>query len=138
MQVLGFVRQVKVVLYRFLKSFIYAVSGIAYCVKTQRNMRLHLLAATAVLIFSFHINLPAGNLVLVFFAMFGVVIAEMFNTSVESLADAFTKEYHGKVKIAKDVAAGAVLLAAVNALVTGYLILWPYFYSMVKLYLNRF
>ena len=125
-------------LYRFVKSFIYALSGIVHCIKTQRNMRLHLLATTVVLVFSFHINLPAGNLVLVFFAMFGVVIAEMFNTSVELLADAFTKEYHGKIKIVKDVAAGAVLLAAVNALVTGYLILWPYFYSMVKAYLEIF
>ena len=124
-------------LYRFLKSFIYAVSGIAHCIKTQPNMRFHLLVATAVLSLSLYVHLPAGDLALVFIAIFGVIVAEMFNTSVESLADAFIKEYHSKVKTAKDVAAGAVLLAAVNALVIGYLILWPHFYLMVKTYLDR-
>lgn len=108
-----------------LESFNCAFEGIIHAFQTQRNMRLHFLAAAIVLILSLWIPLNKIEVMLLFFTIALVVMAEMFNTAIEAAIDLITQEYHPLAKVAKNVAAGAVLIASVNAVVVGYLIFYP-------------
>ncbi len=100
-------------------SLSYAIAGIVYVLKTQRNMRVHFTVAIAVLFFSSFFNLSNFELLAVFFAIVLVILSEMVNTAIESTVDILTEEYNSKAKIAKNVAAGAVLIAALNSVVIG-------------------
>jgi diacylglycerol kinase (ATP) len=108
-----------------VSSFGYAFAGLGYCLRTQRNFRIHLsiglLGSIAGLLF---------GLSLLEWAVFGVMVvtvlaAEMVNTMVEALVDLVTSEYHPLAKVAKDVAAGVVLLTAIGSVVVGTLIFLP-------------
>ncbi len=107
---------------KLVDSFNYAVSGIIYTLKTQRNMRIHYVAAILVLFLSLFLNFTKIELVLLFFTISLVIISEMINTAIEKTIDLYTKDYHPLAKIAKNVAAGAVLIAAVNAIIVAYLL----------------
>jgi diacylglycerol kinase (ATP) len=115
-----------------IESFNYAISGIIYALKTQRNMRIHAVVAILVLAVSSFFNFSSVELLVILFAIALVIITEMINTAIESVVDLVTEEYHALAKIAKNVAAGAVMIAAVNAVGVGYLI----FYRRVD-YLTR-
>ena len=108
-----------------LESFNRAFEGIIYVFRTQRNMKLHFLAAFFILLISLWIPLTKVEVLVLFFAIALVLLAEMFNTAIEVGIDLVTKEYHPLAAIAKNVAAGAVLIAAINAVVVGYLIFFP-------------
>jgi len=86
-------------------------------------MRIHMVVALLVLVASILLNVSRLELVAVFIAITFVLTAEMVNSAVETVVDIVTDEFDSRAKIAKDMAAGAVLLAAVNALVVGYLVL---------------
>ncbi len=105
-------------------SFTWAFAGIVYVLRTQRNMRIHIAAGLGALILA----LVLGVTRLEFIAILGVVslviIAEMFNTALEAAIDATVRHYHPLIKVAKDVAAGAVLVATVNAVVIAYLVFY--------------
>lgn len=103
-------------------SFNHAFEGILYALRTERNIRIHVLAALLILIFSLFFPLNRLELLMLFLSISFVVMAEMFNTAVETVVDAFIDRYHPLAKVAKDVAAGAVLVAALNALLVGYLL----------------
>lgn len=105
-----------------IKSFNYAIDGIIHTLKSQRNMRLHYISATAVLFLALFLNLSRIEMIAVIFAITLVIAAEMFNTAVEKTVDLVTTEYHPLAKIAKDVAAGAVLITGLNAAMVGYLV----------------
>ncbi|NBI07012.1 diacylglycerol kinase [Senegalia massiliensis] len=107
---------------RLIDSFNYAVQGIIYTLKTQRNMRIHFFVMTLILILSLFFNFSKLELLSLFFAISLVIIAEMINTAVEKTIDMFTSEFHPLAKIAKNVAAGAVLVAALNSIMVGYLL----------------
>ncbi|WP_130806632.1 diacylglycerol kinase [Senegalia massiliensis] len=107
---------------RLIDSFNYAVQGIIYTLKTQRNMRIHFFVMTLILILSLFFNFSKLELLSLFFAISLVIIAEMVNTAVEKTIDMFTSEFHPLAKIAKNVAAGAVLVAALNSIMVGYLL----------------
>jgi diacylglycerol kinase (ATP) len=104
---------------RVIQSFKYALEGISYVFSTQNNMRIHLWVAIAVLILSLILDVPAYQLLLVFFAIVFVMCMELINTAIEKTVDLFTSEFHPLAKIAKDVAAGAVLFAAIFAFIIG-------------------
>lgn len=108
-----------------LDSFNYAFDGVLYAFKTQRNMRLHFLAAAVVLILSLFFKLDKAELMILFLVIALVIVTEMINTAVETVVDLITQELHPMAAIAKNVAAGAVLAAAVVAVVVGYLIFFP-------------
>lgn len=110
---------------KFLAGFGYAVDGIFYSLKTQRNMRVHFAAALLVLGLAFYLNLDSRDLLFLVFAITLVIMAEMFNTAIEAAVDLAVSEFHPLARIAKNVAAGAVLVAALNALAVAYLILFP-------------
>jgi len=107
---------------KLIDSFNYAVAGIIYTLKTQRNMKIHFLVAFLILFLSLFLNLSRIELVILLFTISLVIIAEMINTSIEKTIDMFTKEYHPLAEIAKNVAAGAVLVSAINALIVAYIL----------------
>jgi diacylglycerol kinase (ATP) len=105
-----------------LWSFDYAIQGIVYALRTQRNMRLHALAAIVVLIAALFFRIGGLELVALLFAISLVFIAELANTSLEAVVDLAIETYEPMAKIAKDVAAGGVLIASLNAVAVGYVV----------------
>lgn len=106
-------------------SFGHALAGIWHALRTQQNMRIHLTAMLSVVVVGLYLNLDAVRWAVLALTIGMVLVAEMFNTVAEAAMDAATTEFHPLVKIAKDVAAGAVLIAAVVAVIVGLLILGP-------------
>ncbi len=107
-----------------IKAFNAAIEGIIYTFKFERNMKIHYFLAVVVLTASLFLGLKRLEMILLVFAISLVVIAEMFNTAIEKTIDMITDEYHLLAKIAKDVAAGGVLIAALNSAVVGYLLFY--------------
>lgn len=114
------------------KSFKYALEGIVYAIVTERNMRIHFVIALAVMVLSLLLGVNRWEALLLFVAITFVIIAELFNTAIESLVDIATDTYHPLAKIAKDVAAGAVFLSAGLALTIGAVVFLPHFFSLVQ------
>ncbi|MGE5629129.1 MAG: diacylglycerol kinase [Solirubrobacterales bacterium] len=109
---------------KMLDSFNYAIEGIIHSVRTQRNMRLHMLAALVVLTACFFYDLSRIELLIVLITISMVIMAELFNTAIEFAIDSTTNYYHPLVKLAKNAAAGGVLVSAINAVIVGYIIFW--------------
>lgn len=104
---------------RLVRSFGYALEGIAYTIKTQRNMQIHVGAAILALGASWLLQVTWDRVLLVFFSIFLVLILEIVNTAIEATVDLVTAEFHPLAKIAKDAAAGAVLMAAILSFIVG-------------------
>ncbi len=99
-----------------------AFQGVFFAIRHERNMAFHLIAAALALAASLYYQIDRLELLFVFSAIFLVILTEMFNTALEKLVDLQTREYHPLAKIAKSVAAGAVLCAAFFAVVVAYLV----------------
>ncbi|MBN1320665.1 MAG: diacylglycerol kinase [Thermoleophilia bacterium] len=106
-----------------LQSFNNAFQGLVYAVRHQRNMRIHLAVGVIVLIVSILLNLSKLEFVAVLMAVTFVLGAELINSAVEAVVDLMTDEFDPRAKAAKDLAAGMVLVAAVNALAVAYLVI---------------
>jgi diacylglycerol kinase len=113
-----------------LKSFAYALQGVACLVRTQPNARLHLLAAVLVCAAGGIVGLSRADWLWIAVAITLVWCAEAFNTALEQLADALHPQQHPGIGRAKDVAAAAVLLSALGAAVIGMLVFVPHFAGM--------
>ncbi len=107
-----------------INAFNAAIEGIIYTFKSERNMKIHYCVAALVLIGSLFLKLDKLEMLMLFFAISLVIICEMFNTAIEKAIDMVTSEYHPLAKIAKDVAAGAVVIAALNSVVVGYILFY--------------
>lgn len=107
----------------WLESLNCAIEGILYVAKTQRHMRYHFITAVAVLVLSLFLNLSWIEFSLLAFCITLVLFAEVINTAIEVTIDLISEEFHPLARIAKDVAAGAVLLAVTGSLTIGYVIL---------------
>jgi diacylglycerol kinase (ATP) len=105
-----------------LQSFNFAIEGIIHVLRTQRNMRIHFAIAVAVLIAALAVGVRRLELVALLLAISFVLIAEMLNTALEAGIDVATTSFDPLAKLAKDIAAGAVLIATVNAIAVGYLV----------------
>lgn len=105
-----------------IKTFNYAIDGIIYTLKSQRNMKIHYAIAILVLFLTLFLNLSRIEIIAVFFSISLVILSEMFNTAIEKTVDLVTTEYSPLAKIAKDVAAGAVLISALNSIMVAYLV----------------
>lgn len=106
----------------FIEACNNAINGIVYAATTQTNIRKQLVIAVVVMILSLFYGLDTPEFLCLTFAVFFVIFAEMINTAIETVVDLFVDVYHPKAKIAKDVAAGAVVLSASNALIVSYFI----------------
>jgi diacylglycerol kinase (ATP) len=105
-----------------LESFNFAFEGVIHVLRTQRNMRIHFAIAAAVLIAALTLGVDKGELIALLLAISFVLIAEMINTALEAGIDVATTSFDPLAKLAKDIAAGAVLIATVNAVAIGYLV----------------
>jgi diacylglycerol kinase (ATP) len=105
-----------------LQSFNHAFEGLVFAFRNQRNVRVHFGLALLVLVASLFFELSRVELLAVFAAVTFVLVAEMFNTALEAAIDLFTDEHDPRAKVAKDLAAGGVLVAAVNALLVAYFV----------------
>jgi undecaprenol kinase len=109
---------------RFLKSLNYAFSGIRSAFKSERNFRIHLVVMIPVVMLGFYLGLSLQTWALLILSIGFVLVAELFNTAVERLGDETANgKQRQRVKNAKDISAGAVLLSALTALVIGILFL---------------
>jgi diacylglycerol kinase (ATP) len=103
-------------------SFNYAFEGIIHVLRTQRNMRLHFFIAFVVIVVALIVNVTKLELIALLISIAFVLIAEMLNTAIEAAIDIATTSFDPMAKLAKDIAAGAVLIAAANAVAVGYLV----------------
>ncbi|MNI51818.1 Undecaprenol kinase [compost metagenome] len=113
-------------------TFRYALEGIVVSFKTQRNMRVHTVAAVLVILAALFFDLPARDIALLLLVIAFVISAELINTAVEAVVDLVTPEWHQLAKMAKDAAAGAVFIAAGFAVLIGILL----FYEPVAVWLG--
>lgn len=109
-----------------VRSFGFAGHGVWLLVRTQIHFRIHLTAATFVCMLGAYLNITRVEWIALVVVIGAVLIAEGFNTALEFLTDLVSPDYHELAKRSKDVAAGAVLLAALMALAVGFLIFAPY------------
>ncbi len=103
-------------------SFRYAGEGILHCFRTQKHMQIHIGMLVLVLLSGLLLALDTRDMLLLLFCISLVIATEMVNTAIETVVDMVTQTYHPLAKLAKDVAAGAVLIASANAVMAGALI----------------
>lgn len=118
---------------KLLRSFVYALEGLKYTIVTQRNMRFHFIVALGVLLLSLSLPMNKVEVLVLFVAIVLVLFAELINTAIEAVVDMVTKEYHPLAKVAKDVAAGAVLLTAGFAVIIGISVFYPHMDALFTL-----
>lgn len=117
---------------RFIDSVNCAIEGVIHAARTQKQMRYHFLAALLVLIAALFLKVSPLEFALLTVSVCLVLFAELINTALEAIVDMVSPEYHPLAKVAKDVAAGGVLVAAVSAAVMGYLILSKYIFPLYR------
>ena len=105
-----------------IETFNYAFQGVVHALRTHRNMRVHVAIAAAVLIAAIVLGVSKLELIALLISITFVLVAEMINTAIESAIDVATTSFDPMAKLAKAIAAGAVLIAAVNAIAVGYLV----------------
>ena len=105
-----------------LESFNFAFEGVIHVLRTQRNLRIHFAIAAGVLIAAVAVGVARIELIALLIAISFVLIAEMLNSALEAGIDVATTSFDPLAKLAKDIAAGAVLIATVNAVAVGYLV----------------
>lgn len=113
-----------------LWSFNYAIDGIVFALRTQRNMRLHVFAAAAVLVSGVMLDVTRLEMIALLFAIALVLTAELINTAIEATVDLSVDTFEPLAKTAKDVAAGSVLISSIVAAAVGYLV---FFDRLVRL-----
>lgn len=121
---------------KVIRSIGYALEGIGYTIRTQRNMRIHILIALPTLLFSWYLKMPKMELLFVWLCIGIVFSAELMNTAVERLVDLVSPEYHPLAKLTKDAAAGAVLMIAIFCAIAVLILLLPRLYTWALLWIH--
>lgn len=114
----------------FIDACYNAVNGIIYATTTQSNIKKQLIITVIVLILSLFLELTRVEFLILTFAIVLVLLMEMVNTAVETVVDLYVDVYHPKAKIAKDVAAGGVVIASLNSIIVGYFLFFEKIGSM--------
>lgn len=112
---------------RIVDSFNFAIEGLTAALRNEKHMKVHILLAIIVVILAILTNATKVEILIISLSVSFVIITEMINTSVEALVDLISPNRHPLAKLAKDVAAGAVLVSAINALCVGYLLFYDKF-----------
>jgi len=115
---------IKTNLKSFIKSFRYAFVGIISGIKSERNIRFHLCAAFYVIFFMQFYDMSTTRKAVVFLVIGAMISLEMINTSIESIVDLCSPDYHPLAKKAKDISAGAVFCMAITAVVIAVAFFW--------------
>lgn len=116
---------------RFIRSFGFAAQGIAYAFRTQRNLRIHAIAALAALLLAVWLRFSPEELAIVVLLCSAVIAAELINTAIEAAVDVASPMPHPLAGAAKDTAAGAVLVLAVAAVVIGLVLYVPHIWGLL-------
>ncbi len=111
----------------FVAGFFHALHGVIHIVEHERNARIHLMSAIAALLLGVLLKVSDVELAAVFFAVIIVFLAEIFNTAIERTLDLIDIEENPRIKLIKDMSAGAVLVAAFAAALIGIAIFVPAF-----------
>lgn len=119
----------KLEIYSRLKSFQYAFDGWRYVIRTQHNAWIHAIVSVAVFALAFWLRLPPRDWAVLILTAMVVWMGEFINTSLEAVVDMNMPEPHPLAKVAKDVAAAAVLVGAMGAAAIGLLIMGPPLYA---------
>ncbi len=114
-----------------MKSFKHAIDGLKTALKDQPNFVFQFCAALLVIAIGFYFDLTKSDWLIVILTIGFVLAFELTNTAIEEIVNSFTDQVHPAAKKAKDVAAGAVLVAAVTAVVVGLMIFLPYIIRML-------
>ena len=122
---------------KLIDSFNDAIAGLIHSLSTQRNMKIHFALAFIVLFFSNFFNLDRIELLIILFAISLVIVCEMLNTAIEAAIDIFTDQYHPLAKIAKNVAAGAVLVSSINAIVVAYFLFFEKINNLIPFTIDK-
>jgi diacylglycerol kinase (ATP) len=112
-------------MHRLVNSFRYAFAGLIYLLRTQPNARIHLAISGVVVVVGLWIGLPARDWAVIALTIGLVLVTEAFNTALEAVVDLTSPGRHPLARVAKDISAGAVMLAAITAVVVGLLLLGP-------------
>ena len=112
-----------------IKSFQHAFCGILTSFVIGRNIKVHYIAALAAILGSLYFGISKVEFLIILLVSTQVICLEMVNTAIERTVDLVTVEYHLYAKIAKDIAAGAVLVAAIFATIIGGIIFLPYIFK---------
>ena len=112
-----------------IKSFQHAFCGILTSFVIGRNIKVHYIAALAAILGGLYFGISKVEFLIILLLSAQVICLEMVNTAIERTVDLVTSEYHLYAKIAKDIAAGAVLVAAIFAIVIGGIIFLPYIFK---------
>lgn len=107
---------------KLTRSFAWAIAGIKYAFSTQKNMKIHGLAAALAVMVGVAVGLSHIEWAVISLTVFLVLVTETINTAIEKTVDLVTNDYHRLAELAKNLAAGAVLLTAINALIIAGLI----------------
>ena len=107
------------------KSFAFALNGLRIVFQEQNNARIHVLIALIVIIAGILLKNSMGEWIAICLAIGMVLISEIFNSAIESVADFISPDYHPLIKKIKDLYAGAVLISAVSAIVIGIIVYLP-------------
>ena len=117
---------------KLINSFKYAIEGIVSSFKTERNMKIHIFIMILVIIAGIILKISALDWIILVIMIALVISAELFNTTFETVVDMITKERNEKAKLAKDIAAGAVLVLAIGSIIVGLIIFIPKILNFIK------
>ena len=112
----------------FYKSFLNSINGVFWMLSSERNFQLEVLALIFNLFLIVFLKLNATDTALILIVCFAVLSLEILNTAAEKICDIIQPEYDDRIKIIKDIAAGAVVLMAFAAVCVGILVYWKYLF----------
>lgn len=106
------------------KSFSYAIQGLWFCIRNERNMRIHFVIILFVLLFSRFYDFTNTEFIMLLLTFSSVIVSEMLNTALETVVNLVSQSYHQLAKLAKDISAGAVFISAVFSVTIGVILFW--------------
>jgi undecaprenol kinase len=110
----------------------FAFEGIISAIKTEPNLRFHIVAAVVILTLAAFFGFQRWEWIVLLLTISLVVVLELVNTAVEKTVDLVTDSIHPLAKLAKDISAGAVLISVIFAIVVGILLFYPYIYDWIS------
>jgi undecaprenol kinase len=113
-----------------LKSFGYAFEGIFFLLRNERNFKIHFLALAIVTTAGFFFEITGNEWLVIIIVSTLVIVLEAVNTAIENLCDLYSSAQDDRIKVIKDISAGAVLLATLGAVVAGFMIFAKYFAAL--------
>ncbi len=119
---------------KFHKSVSHAIDGLSYALKRERNFRIELVIAAAVLFLIFIFKVKNWEAIVLILMILGVLVAELTNTVLERIVDMLKPKIHPYARLIKDIMAAVVLLTSIVAAVVGIIIFYPYFRDIMMIF----